>query len=883
MHSLRAIWFKIRSLWQRRAVKREIDEELRFHIEQRTAENLAAGMAPEEAAREARKRFGNLQTIREDCRDAKGASFGEGMWREIRFAIRQLRRNPVFTGVVALTLALGIGANTAIFSVIDSVVLRPLPYRQPDHLVRVWGHFAGIGLADNQNQISPPELRDLESQNRCFSHVAGLHTGASFNLRLGDSAQRVEGSYVTPALFSLLGVQPAMGRAFLPAEAEPGQGPVVLLSHSLWKRGFGAEPGVVGRLLNINGRSHEVVGVMPAGFELFGAELWAPLVFSREDLQRRDSHSLLVLARIKPDLTLEQAQADMSVLTQAVEDQNPDYPYARFQFGFRLTPLHDVLVGAVRKPLWILAGAVALVLLIACVNVANLLLVRSAARQREVGIRMALGASRSQLFRQWITESVLLSALGGLAGLAVAQLGLKLLVHFGTAVFPRVVEATLDGRVLAFTTLVSIGTGLLFGLAPGWHTVREVKAAALGGADRSFTSGPVAQRLRHALIVVEMAVALVVLSGAGLLLRSLMHVWAVDSGFRPENVLTMRVSLPEAEYAESLQARAFYHEVLGRVSRLPGVEAAGATSVLPLSGGGSSGTVVIDTAAVPTERASPEADLCVVTPGYFQAMGIALLRGRAFEAQDSDHSPPVVVVDETLAKTYWPGEDAVGKRLRRPGKDVPWDTVIGVVRHVRSRTLEAPSRVQVYWSENQATRRSLTLAIRTRSPARSLTAAVREVVASVDPEQPVYNIRTMAEWTRDSLALRRFGTLLLSAFSGVALLLAAVGIYGMMAYWVGQRTREIGLRAALGARQGDLLRLVMGQGLRLAAVGIGLGLVGALILTRILSTLLFGVGPTDPVTFSGVSLTLLGAMMLACYLPAHRAATVDPMESLRCE
>jgi len=622
---------------------------------------------------------------------------------------------------------------------------------------------------------------------------------------------------------------------------------------------------------------------MPAGFELFGAELWAPLVFSREDLQRRDNHGLLVLARIKPELTLEQAQADMSALTQAVKDQNPDYPYARFQFAFRVTPLHDVLVGDVRKPLWILAGAVALVLLVACTNVANLLLVRSAARQREVGIRMALGASQGQLFRQWITESVLLSALGGLAGLVVAQLGLKLLIHLSTAVFPRVAEAALDGRVLAFTTLVSIGTGLLFGLAPGLHTAREVKTMALRGADRSFTSGPVAQRLRHALIVIEMALALVVLSGAGLLLRSLMHVWAVDGGFRPENVLTMRVSLPEAKYAKPYQAQAFYHEVLDRVSQLPGVEAAGATTVLPLSGGGSSGTVVIDTAAVPPERASPEADLCVATPGYFLAMGITVLRGRAFEAQDTDRSPPVVVVDETLAKTYWPGEDAVGKRLRRPGKDVPWDTVIGVVRHVRSRTLEAPSRVQVYWPESQATRRSLTLAIRTRTPSRGLPSAVREIIGAVDPEQPVYTIRTMAEWTRDSLALRRLGTLLLSAFSGVALVLAAVGIYGMMAYWVGQRTREIGLRAALGARQRDLLRLVMSQGLRLAAVGIGLGLAGALILTRLLSTLLFGLGPTDPVTFSGVSLTLLGVMMLACYLPAHRAAKVDPIEALRCQ
>ncbi|HOW63753.1 MAG TPA: ABC transporter permease [Candidatus Paceibacterota bacterium] len=881
MKILRTNWSKIRSLWQRPGAKRETNEELRFHLEQRTQQNIAAGMAPEDTACEARKGFGNLQRIREECRDTRGASLGEGTLSDVRFAFRQLRKSPGFTLVTVVTLALGIGANTAIFSVVDSVVLRPLPYPRPDQLVWVWGHFAGIGLPDNQNAISAPELRDLETQNRCFSHVAGLSTGGSFNLKFGDDPQRIEGSFVTPAFFPLLGVQPALGRAFLPTDADPGQNQVVVLSHSLWRRGFGADPGVVGRRLNINGLSHEVVGVMPAGFESFGAELWAPLGFTPENLIRREQHGLQVLARIKPDLTFEQAQADMSALTRAVKDQNPGYPYERFQFAFRLTPLHDALVGSVRKPLWILAGAVTLVLLIACANVANLLLVRSSARQREVAIRLALGASRGRLFRQWITESVLLSALGGLAGLAVAQAGLKLLVQLGATIFPHVAEATLDGRVLTFTMLVSLATGILFGLAPGLRTAREVKTHALRGDDRNATSGPIVQRLRHALIVAEIALALVILSGAGLLLRSLIHVWAVDSGFRPDNVLTMRVSLPAAKYAESHQVRAFYDEVLARISRLPGVEAAGATGVLPLSGGGSSGTVIMDATAVPPDRASPEADLCVVTPGYFQAMGIPVQTGRAFESHDTDRSQPVVVVDETLARTYWPGEDAVGKRLRPPGMDAPWATIIGVVRHVRSRTLEAPSRIQVYWPESQATSRSLTLAIRTRTAPRNLITAVRREIAAVAPDQPVFNVRTMVEWTQDSLALRRLGTHLLSAFAGVALVLAVVGIYAVMAYWVGQRTREIGLRAALGARQRDLLRLVMGQGLRLAVVGIALGLVGALALTGILSTQLFGVGSTDPITFAGVSLTLLSTTMLACYLPARHAARVDPMLALR--
>jgi putative ABC transport system permease protein len=802
---------------------------------------------------------------------------------DLKFAIRQLRRHPGFTAVVVLTLALGIGANTAIFSVLDAVVLRPLPYPQPDHLVRVWGNFAGIGLPNNQNAISAPEFRDLEVQARCFSHVAAIAGGASFNLRLGDYPQRFEGAYISPALLPLLGVQPAVGRAFLPADAEPGQGRVVLLSHGLWERGFGADPGVVGRQLNINGQSHEVVGVMPAGFQSFGTDLWAPLVFSPDDLHNRGDHGLLVLARVKPGLSLEQARADLRGLTQAVKDQNPDYPYARFEFAFTLAPLLDEMVGGVQKPLWILAGAVALVLLIACANVANLLLVRSSARERETAVRIALGAGRGRVFRQGLTENLLLSALGGLAGLLVAQGGLKLLVQLSAPLFPRMAEAGLDGRVLAFTLLVSLGTGMLFSLVPGLHSARQINPGALTGAGRGCTSGRGPQRVRQALVVVELALSLVLLSGAGLLVRSLVHVWTVDGGFRPQNVLTMRLSLPEAKYAELHRVRAFYREVLDRVSRLPGVEAAGATSCLPLGDAGSSGTVVVDSSSVAPDLASPEADQCVATPGYFEAMGVTVLSGRAFEARDTDASPPVAMIDETLARAFWPNESAVGKRLRRPGENQAWATVIGVVRHVRSRTLEAPARIQVYWPESQATERSLTLAIRTHAAPQLLAPSVQKEIAAVDPAQPAFNIRTMEEWTRDSLALRRLGTWLLSAFSGVALVLAAVGIYGVMACWASQRTHEIGLRVALGARKSQVLGLILKQGLLLAALGGALGMIGAAAATRMLSSLLFHVRPTDPATFALGPLVMGATALLACYLPALRASRVDPIEALRSE
>jgi putative ABC transport system permease protein len=800
--------------------------------------------------------------------------------------MRLLAKSQGFTAVAVITLALGIGANTAIFSVIDTLILRPLPYKQPDHLVMIWGNFAGIRLPNNQNAISAPELKDLESQNKCFSHVAAI-SGVSFNLKLGDFPQRVEGALVSPALFPLLGVQPALGRVFLPADGEPGKDNVVLISYGLWKRSFGGDPGVVGRRLNINGISREVVGVMPAGFQSYGVDMAAPLVFGPNDLspEKRADHGLLVLARIKPELSLEQARADMRSLTKAVENQNPGYPYANFQFGFVLTPLLDEMVGDVQKPLWILAGAVALVLLIACVNVANLLLVRSSVREREVATRMALGANRARLFRQWLTESVVLSAMGGLAGLIVAQGGLKLLVRVSATVLPRVADAALDGRVLAFTALVSLVTGILFGLAPGLHMVRGTKAEALRGADRSLAPGSVSQRLRHSLIVVELAMSLVLLCGAGLLVRSFLHVLAVDGGFRPENVLTMRVSLPASKYADLKKVRAFYREVQDRITRLPGVKAVGAANVLPLGGNGWSGTTTMDSTAVAPDLTYPEADQCVVTPGYFQAMGIPLLIGRDFDAHDTDQSLAAAIVDETLAKAFWPNENAVGKRLHQggPGGNPSWATVIGVVRHVRSHTLEAQSRVQVYWPETQKTSPEMSLVIRTKVAPHSLAASVQKEIAVVDPEQPAYNVRTMEEWTQDSLAMRRLGTALLAVFSGVALLLAAVGIYGVMAYWVGQRTHEIGLRVALGARQQDVLGLVMSRGLRLGVAGLGLGLAGAFALTRVLSSLLYSVRSADPVTFFAVSSTLLGVTLLACYIPARRAMRVDPVVALRHE
>ena len=529
----------------------------------------------------------------------------------------------------------------------------------------------------------------------------------------------------------------------------------------------------------------------------------------------------------------------------------------------------------------------ALVLLIACANVASLLLVRASAREREMAVRIAMGASRSRLIRQMLTESVLLSLLGGAAGLLIAHWCLRALIALTASILPRVAAASLSGTVLAFTMLVSLGTGMLFGLAPALHTSGDVAHESLKGGGRTSTAASVSQRLRHALIVAEIALCLVLLNGAGLLVKSFLRLQEVDGGFRPDHVLTMGLSLPEEKYSKPEQVRAFYRDVLDRVSKLPGVQAAGAVSLLPLSGSGDSGTTTIDTQAVPPDVATPEADWRTVTPGYFQAMGIALVSGRYIDERDSDQSPPVAIVDETLARTYWPREDAVGKRLHRGRGGVsptaPWVTVVGVVRHVRYRTLEAPSRVEVYWPETQNPAQSMSLAIRTSMEPLQLAAAVQKEVAAVDPEQPAYQIRTMDELVEGSLVGRRLDTLLLSIFSGAALLLAAVGIYGIMAYWVSQRSNEMGIRRALGAQKSDVLGLVVGQGVKLTLIGVGIGIIGALALTRFLSSLLYGVKPTDPLTFVAVSLLLVAVALLAVYIPARRATKVDPMVVLRYE
>jgi predicted permease len=805
--------------------------------------------------------------------------------QDLRQALRQMWIRPGFTALVVVTLALGIGANAAIFSVLDAVLLRPLPYNSPEQLVKVWTRFTGIGQPNDQNWVSAPEFHDFTTLNHSFSELAAIDSG-SFNLGVKGSPQRVVGSAVSPNLFPMLGAQPMLGRNFLAEEAQPGREKEVILSYGLWQRAFAANPKAIGSTLDVDGVPMTVIGVMPAGFAYPDeSEIWGPRAFTPQDLSEdsRGDHGMEVLGRIKPGLTLAQVQSDMDRVGKTMIEEHKSYPYDKYGFGVILHPLLEETVGDVKASLWVLMAAVGLVLLIACANVANLLLVRASERQQEMAVRMALGATRWRIARQLLTESVLLALVGGLAGLAITPWALRGLIAIAATSLPRTVGTSVDGRALIVMLAVALGTGILFGLAPALQTGRARNWASIKSA-RS-TEGSQSKRLRRALVMAETALSLILLAGAGLLMRSFENILKVDPGFRPDGVLTMRIALPDAEYSKPEQVRGFYSELIGRIQKLPGIRFAGATSAIPLGGLNGSGTVTVDSQSVPKEDTDPEADQRSVTSGYFQAMGISLVRGRFFEDRDADTAPPVAIVDESLAQTFWPNQDPIGKRVHMGGPEStrPWATVIGVVRQVHNRTLEMRSRVEVYWPENQRADSAMTLAILTSGSPMSLAPTVQREVAAIDPELPVYRVRSMSEVMGESVARRRLALILLSIFAGLALLLASVGIYGVTSYVVTQRQQEIGLRMALGAGRGNVLRLMIGQGMGTIVAGLGIGLLLALLLTRLIGGMLFAVKPADPLALGGAALLLMAVAFLAVIVPARRASLMNPMEALRYE
>jgi putative ABC transport system permease protein len=798
------------------------------------------------------------------------------MLKDIRFAIRGLIKRPGFTVVAVLTLALGIGANTAIFSVINGVLLRPLPFAEADKLVRVYEKRLKLGR--QRNVASAPDFIDWRNQNRVFEDIAA-YAPWSTNLTGGDEPMRLSGTVTSASLFSVLGVRPQLGRTFLAEEDQPNGNRVVMLSHGLWQRRFGSDPGVVGRSIVLNGASFTVVGVMPSGFEFPSkeTELWAPLGLDPSNQEGRGSHYLDVVARLKPGVTLQQAQSNMDAIAGELEKQYQ----VNTGHGVNIFPLYEEIVGSVRTALLVLLGAVGLVLLIACANVANLLLVRTVSRQKEIAIRTTLGASRRRIIQQLLTESILLGLLGGALGLLLAVWGTDLLINISPSNMPRISEITIDYRVLGFTFAISLLTGVIFGLLPALQALRFNINESLKSEGRGVVGSSGRNRARSVLIVTEIALALVLLVGAGLLIKSFKRLGEVDPGFKPDNVMTMQLSLPRAKYGKPEQQSAFIQQVLERVEAVPGVGSASVVAAPPFGGFTASRYFQIEGRPPRPAGEGFNAGYNSASPNYFQTLGIPLRRGRDFTGQDVMGTPEVVIINEAMARRFWPDEDAIGGRLRI-GEDA-WRTVVGVVGDVRHTGLDEEPKPEMFYPYLQSPLSFMTLMVRSTTDEQSLRASIQREIRAVDPDLPVYGIKSMEQLISESVSPRRLNMILLTTFAIVALVLAALGIYGVMAYSVSQRTHEIGIRMALGAQRGDVLKMIVGQGMILTLTGIGIGLAASFGLTRLMASLLYGVTATDPLTFIVVALVLGTVALMASFIPARRATRVDPMEALRYE
>jgi putative ABC transport system permease protein len=821
----------------------------------------------------------------------------EDMFQDLRFGVRMLLKAPVFSLIAVLTLALGIGANTAIFSVVNAVLLRPLPYAQPEQLIFIHNFAPGFGV--QKVGLMGAEFLRLRDQARSMERVA-LYTSTTLTLTGAAEPERIASGTASGNFFATLGVSLPLGRSFRLEEEPRGQNYVVILSHSFWQRKFAADPGVLGQTLTLDGRQHTIVGVLPPGFrsplELKSeqsVELWVPPGYNPGS--PCCSHDLSVVARLRGGQRLEQAKTDTDTIMAGVKKDYPDGFPKDGKKQIVLRPLQHEIAGDLRLALWVLLAAVLFVLLIACANVANLLLARSEARRKEIGIRTALGAGRARLIRQLLAESSLLAVIGGGVGLALAWWGLKLLPALGTEKLPRLHEISLDGRVFGFTLLVSLLTGIVFGLAPALQAVKLDLNTALKEGGRGSASAKGHSRLRAALVVTEVALSIVLLTGAGLLIRSFWKLQQVDAGFRTEHLLTMRLFPPASTYPNDQQVAAFYETLLERVRSLPGVKDASVADGIPIGDRG--GGTVMETEGQPFEaNARNSAGWRVVSPDYFRTMGVRLLQGRFLEEADRDPARPVAVINETLAQVHWPNENPVGRRFRllnRPPKQATtaFLTIVGVAADVKTDGLTDATRQEVYVPmrlrttaiDGMGQERQMSLAVRTSIEPLNLVNAIRQEVVAIDPNVPILNARTMDQILSNVRAEPRFNTILLGIFAAVALVLAGVGIYGVLSYSVTQRTHEIGIRMALGAHARDVLRLVVRQGMSLALLGVAVGLVASFGLTRLMSNLLFGVGATDPLTFAGIALLLMSVALLACYLPARRATKVDPLTALRHE
>ncbi len=799
--------------------------------------------------------------------------------QDLRYTVRVLLKKPAFTAIVVLALAIGIGANTAIFSVVNAILIRPLPYKDFDRISMIWMDTPQLGVKEDWHTYA--NYVDYKEQNQVYEDMAAFNN-RSFNLTGVGDPVRILGAWNTASLFSVLGVPPASGRVFTEEEEEPGKDLVVVLSNGLWRSRFGGDPNIIGQAISMNGVNRTVIGVMPAGFSFPAktTEVWVPLAISPQRKQDRNSISYQAVGRVKPGVTMTQASADMGAIAKRLDDQ-----YSRSNYGVNLVLLRDQETRSVKPALLVLLGAVAFVLLIACANVANLLMARAAIREKEIAIRVALGARRSRIVRQLLTESAVLGLAGGAAGLLIAVLGLKILVALSPGDIPRFDQAGIDGWVLVFTLVVSLLTGLIFGLVPSLQTSKPDLNNTLKEGGRGTTGGAGGVRVRNLLVVSEIALSLVLLVGAGLLIRSFIRLQQFDLGFNPDNLATMRIQLPGSKYREAAQVDAFYRQLLERIESVPGVQSVGAISALFLDDTPNSTNFSIEGRPVPTGADAIEVPFDSVSPGYFRTMGIPLQAGREFDERDVRGAAPVVIINETFARRFFPDEDPLGKRFvyGGPGPDNPWITIVGVVGDMRRTGFDRPVRPETFLPHSQNPSGVLTVVARTADNPENLSGTLRSEVWAVDKDQSVFDLKTMDQTLSEMSSQRRFNMLLLGVFAALALTLAAVGIYGVMSYSVAQRTHEIGIRMALGARGTDVLGMVVRRGMALVAAGIGVGLIGAIGLTRLMSSLLYGVSATDPLTFVVIPFVLAAVALGACFVPARRATRVDPMIALRYE
>lgn len=874
---LTSLW---RNLFHKDRVDQEFSAEIQAYLDMLTEAKLRQGLSPQEARRNALLELGGVGQVEERVREIRMGQFIETAWRDVRLGVRTLVHSPIFTAVTVLSLALGIGANTAIFSVVNGLLLRPLSYPESERLVDVWHtppqqSFPGL----DRFSVSPANYLDWKAQSSSFEKIA-VYGYAGLSLSTSNDPLSLIGASVSSDFFSVLRTNAMQGRTFTPDEEQPGRDQVVVISHGLWERAFGANPNIVGQSITLNSRSFNVVGIMPAGFEFpREAELWTPLAWDDKERQVRSIHDYLVVARLKPNVSVQQAQAEMNTISSRLEQQ---YPEEDKGWGARVIPLREDLVGDVRTALLVLFGAVSFVLLIACANVANLMLARGANRQKEMAVRIALGAGRARLIRQLLTESVLLAVTGGLLGLLVALLGSKILVQVGS--LSSAGDIGIDTWTLGFTLLVSFVAGIIIGIMPAVQfTKTSVSETLKQGSGRSGGSS-LKQYTRKALVISEVALSLVLLIGAGLMIRSFWKLQNVDPGFDTRNALTMSVVLSPIRYSEPNQQLAFLDQALEQIRAVPGVVSVGATTTIPLGGGGSTQPFSIEGRPAGAIAEQPMAQTRYISPDYFRAIGIPLRQGRFFSEQDRDKSVPVVIISEAMARRFWPGENPIGKRLTPSfHSEQGAREIVGIVGDVKARGLDSDSSAMMYMAYKQAARPFMSFVVRTASSPEGLIQPVSKAIYSIDKDQALTDVQTMDQVLLASLSGRRFNMTLLLTFAGVALLLAAVGVYGVMNYTVTLRRRELGIRMALGAAKMDVLRLVLGQGLTLTLIGVGAGLISAYALTRLMASLLYGVTATDYLTFGIVSAMLIIVGLVASYVPARRATKVNPTIALRAE